>query len=180
MIYRVMWILGLLLMSGLATSAQEAETSTATPPVLEGTLWQLATYANADGEMVEAQAETTLELSNGEFGGNAGCNRYGGSYTLDGTTLELGNAVSTLMACADEAVMAQETAYLPALANVASYAIVDDQLQLLDADDNVLMTFSAGVAERRNGESREDTIARADAAMYQAKRAGKNRVLAAE
>jgi diguanylate cyclase len=50
----------------------------------------------------------------------------------------------------------------------------------LHDNQRLLMTFSAGVAERRNGESREDTIARADAAMYQAKRAGKNRVLAAE
>ena len=47
-------------------------------------------------------------------------------------------------------------------------------------DQRVLVTFSAGVAERRTGEEREAVIARADGAMYQAKRAGKNRVLPAE
>lgn len=46
----------------------------------------------------------------------------------------------------------------------------------LDKNEQVLITFSAGVAERVPGESQEALIARADAAMYEAKRAGKNRV----
>ena len=46
----------------------------------------------------------------------------------------------------------------------------------LDNNERVLITFSAGVAERTPGESQEASIARADAAMYQAKQSGKNRV----
>ena len=38
------------------------------------------------------------------------------------------------------------------------------------------ITFSAGVAQWRDAESLEDLVQRADGAMYQAKRAGKNRV----
>jgi heat shock protein HslJ len=110
---------------------------------LEGTLWQLETYPNADGEQVDTASDTTtLQLSGGEFGGNAGCNSYGGTYTFDGTALQLSDAISTLMACADEAVMTQESQFLMNLSNVASYAFVDDRMQLLDADGNVLMTFS--------------------------------------
>jgi len=45
--------------------------------------------------------------------------------------------------------------------------------------ERVLITFSAGVAERAFGESQEDLIARADKALYHAKDAGKNRVSAA-
>jgi len=41
------------------------------------------------------------------------------------------------------------------------------------------VTFSAGVAVRQLGEEREHLIRRADRAMYQAKRAGRDRVLAA-
>jgi len=43
----------------------------------------------------------------------------------------------------------------------------------------LLMTFSAGVALRAEGEDRTSLIKRADTALYQAKKAGKNRVAAA-
>ena len=50
----------------------------------------------------------------------------------------------------------------------------------LHDNQRLLITFSAGVAERRAGENRDETIGRADAAMYTAKRSGKNRVVVAD
>ncbi len=49
----------------------------------------------------------------------------------------------------------------------------------LSGKENVLITFSAGVAEIGKEETGIDAINRADQAMYLAKRAGKNRVLGA-
>ena len=49
----------------------------------------------------------------------------------------------------------------------------------LAGTDKILITFSAGVAQLTEGETGADAIKRADQAMYLAKRAGKNRVLAA-
>lgn len=46
--------------------------------------------------------------------------------------------------------------------------------------ERVLITFSAGVALRKDDESQADLFKRVDDALYQAKRAGKNRVVAAE
>jgi diguanylate cyclase len=46
-------------------------------------------------------------------------------------------------------------------------------------NQRILITFSAGVALHDGTETRDAVIARADAALYQAKRAGKNRVIAA-
>jgi len=43
-------------------------------------------------------------------------------------------------------------------------------------NDKVLITFSAGVAQREAGENEAALVARADAAMYRAKQAGRNRV----
>ena len=50
----------------------------------------------------------------------------------------------------------------------------------LHENDRILITFSAGVALCNPEESQQDVLGRADKAMYQAKKAGKNRVVAAE
>lgn len=49
----------------------------------------------------------------------------------------------------------------------------------LHNNERLLITFSAGVALREDGEDQEDLIGRADKAMYQAKKTGKNRVVIA-
>ena len=49
----------------------------------------------------------------------------------------------------------------------------------LHNNERVLITFSAGVALRRSGEPQPSAIDRADKALYEAKRSGKNRVCAA-
>ena len=50
----------------------------------------------------------------------------------------------------------------------------------LHNNERQLITFSAGVALHASGDDPESTIGRADGAMYKAKRAGKNRVFAAD
>ncbi|OGT02487.1 MAG: diguanylate cyclase [Gallionellales bacterium RBG_16_57_15] len=50
----------------------------------------------------------------------------------------------------------------------------------LHENERILITFSAGVALRTAEEAQEDVIGRTDKAMYQAKSAGKNRVIAAK
>jgi diguanylate cyclase len=46
-------------------------------------------------------------------------------------------------------------------------------------NERILITFSAGVAERHPLEQQDSLLKRADKAMYEAKNAGKNRVIAA-
>ena len=48
----------------------------------------------------------------------------------------------------------------------------------LNNNERVLITFSAGVAQRRINETQDDLLVRADRALYQAKHSGKNRVVA--
>jgi len=50
----------------------------------------------------------------------------------------------------------------------------------LHNNERVLITFSAGVAERLYGESVDSVLPRADAALYLAKQSGRNRVIGAD
>ncbi|WP_088177772.1 GGDEF domain-containing protein [Methylobacillus glycogenes] len=47
-------------------------------------------------------------------------------------------------------------------------------------NNRVLITFSAGVAERRSGEAADAVIGRTDRALYRAKNSGRNRVIGAD
>ncbi|MFZ1546320.1 MAG: diguanylate cyclase, partial [Candidatus Nitrotoga sp.] len=49
----------------------------------------------------------------------------------------------------------------------------------LNNNERVLITFSAGVAERFSDETVDEVLSRADVALYQAKQAGRNRVVGA-
>jgi diguanylate cyclase len=49
----------------------------------------------------------------------------------------------------------------------------------LHENEKMLITFSCGVALRQQNEDQTALMARADAAMYQAKQSGKNRVVIA-
>ena len=54
-----------------------------------------------------------------------------------------------------------------------------DRDALIYANSKLPITFSAGIAVHRTGETRDAVIAHADRALYQAKRAGKRRVVTA-
>lgn len=59
----------------------------------------------------------------------------------------------------------------------ARAAVADSPIVVGDA--KISVTVSVGVAEGRPAEARDDLLRRADAAMYEAKRAGRNRVVVA-
>lgn len=118
--------------------------SAATNPLV-GTAWQL--IATGEGDLdapVTASVPVTLEFdATGQVGGNAGCNTFGGSYTVDGETIELGEIFSTLMACAEMNVMELEQRYLDALNTANRFAIESDQLTIWYGDDDARLLFAS-------------------------------------
>lgn len=92
---------------------------------LSNTHWTLVSIS---GQPVHTGSSVTLLFgADGHVGGSAGCNTYGGEYTLTGSTLTVGELVSTLMAC-EESIMQQESAYLAALQSAVSVEQVNGQL----------------------------------------------------
>ncbi|MEA3335254.1 MAG: META domain-containing protein [Chloroflexota bacterium] len=110
----------------------------------EGTLWVLQSYANVDGETVSVLPNTrvTAEFLEGQVAGDTGCNRYFGTYVLDGSnlTVELGGV--TMRACPG-LIMTQEKDFLDALASSATYAVDGEQLEISNTDGDVVLTFAA-------------------------------------
>jgi heat shock protein HslJ len=115
-------------------------TTPAAPASLEGTSWVLQTLR---GQALVAGTTITLDFDSDEVGGTAGCNQYGGSYTVAGDQLTLGMLFMTEMYCMDpDGVMAQESDYLEALATVARYRMAGERLELLDSDGQVVLSFT--------------------------------------
>ena len=111
---------------------------------LEGTLWRLTQYLGPDGTAVSVpqavSASTTF--ADGVVSGNAGCNDYTGSYTVDGDKLTIGPLAVTRKACGP-AETAVETVFLTAMGRVTSYTVSGDSLELKTADAKVGLTFAA-------------------------------------
>ena len=109
---------------------------------LDGTSWILSEF---EGEAVPEEFEDiTLNFNDGEAGGTV-CNSYGGSYELGSdNSLSIFDLFQTEMYCTEpEGIMDFESEYVAALGDVAGYRIEGGRLTLLNANDDVLMTFTA-------------------------------------
>jgi len=112
------------------------------PPVvtLEETQWLLTTLTEGEAAVSLINGTTiTLQFSGDHVGGSAGCNSYGGPYSLEGDTLTLGLLVRTEMFCPGEGVMEQEDRYLDILNSVTHFELEADQLTLRTADGRELI-----------------------------------------
>lgn len=109
---------------------------------LEGTRWVLTRIGTEPVRLSTSQREAFLTFGKGSrVTGFGGCNRFTGSYVLDGSSkLKLGAIAATRMACGGRDF---ETPLFQALANVASQRITDAHLELLDAAGVVVARFEA-------------------------------------
>lgn len=92
-----------------------------------------------DGKPVGDGIQATIAFNEGGAFSGRLCNAYRGSYTLDGETISLGNAASTLMAC-PEPQATLEGALFAALPQAKSWRIGEDGvLIVLDGDGKTLL-----------------------------------------
>jgi heat shock protein HslJ len=86
----------------------------------------------------------SIQFTAGEkLGGSSGCNRYSGTYTVSGNTLQIASPLaSTLMACPQE-IMDQESEYLKILGEVKTYSVTGDQLTLFDTKEKSILVYNA-------------------------------------
>lgn len=116
------------------------------PTALEGTTWRALAYNNGKGALQSLAAGseiTALFAADGTLSGTASVNRYSTTYTASGEAMTIAENIVTSKMAGPERLMRQETAYLAALPQTATYSIEGDQLWLRDADGAALAHYVA-------------------------------------
>lgn len=109
---------------------------------LEGD-WLLT--SQSDGESMSAvPAGVTADatLKDGAMSGSTGCNRYAGTYTVDGNALKIDLGPMTLIGCQPPA-SEVETTYVANLGKVATYTATSDTLKMFDSGGAEILAFAA-------------------------------------
>jgi heat shock protein HslJ len=128
----ILMVVGLILAGCTTTKTQGVS--------LSGASWFLTSL---EAEPALPGALVTIEFSDGRINGSDGCNSYGGSLALKGGKISVGNdIISTMMACAPDAIMQQAAAFYDALKQAATYKADGQRLTLLDAGGKTLATFT--------------------------------------
>lgn len=142
----------LLLATTAACGNEEVESVDPSSPTLASRVvgtWTLESW-ESDGVRVTRPTEPTAVvnfLADGTLSGDTGCNRFGGSYSVDGDDLSVTTGPMTRRACADEVAATQEAALLAALPEVTSARLSESTLELLADSGTVLLTLAAGPSD---------------------------------
>lgn len=133
----------MLLISACAAQPTGTQSVNENPPDLENTNWQLVSFDTPDSETpVASGSQISLRYDeDGQAGGSAGCNSYGGAYAVDQGQLSFSEMISTLMACADSTVMEQEAEYLEALQSTGAFELTADRLLIHYEDGEKTLNF---------------------------------------
>ena len=99
---------------------------------LPGSAWEVTTYA---GQAPLADHPITFEFdTEGNIAGDASCNRFGGTCTIEGNTIKVGPLRSTRRACEPE-IMQQEHKFLALLGSVTTWQIDSDGVLVLIGEE---------------------------------------------
>ena len=108
---------------------------------LEGTQWVLEGWSASSQDPTEF--ETTADFADGNIGGRAAVNSYGGPYAEGaGGSFSTGEIAQTLMAGSEAAMRAEQT-YFELLSQARRYEVDGDTLTLFDEDGMELLIFGA-------------------------------------
>jgi heat shock protein HslJ len=107
---------------------------------LANTSWQLVSFD--DVTPVVAGSVVTITFGDDmRVSGSGGCNSYGGRYSINEGAIVFSEVISTLMACVDETIGAQEGSFFFGLEKATTYEISADEL-VIYYGDGAKMTFT--------------------------------------
>jgi heat shock protein HslJ len=117
----------------------------ATSSTLEANGWTLESYVDSTSGNLTGASSTkpaTAKFDGSTMSGTNGCNSYSAPYTLgSGGSISIKPAASTMMACSDASITAQEQGFNAALQKATKAVIADGKLQMLGASGDTLLIF---------------------------------------
>ena len=113
---------------------------------LEDTEWKLLQVVGETvlGDAPQGAPTLMLDSENMRAAGTGSCNRYTGSYTLDGEQIRFAEIAATQMMCPEG--MDIEDAFFYTLEEARTYVVIESHLELYDGDGGLLGRFEAGAA----------------------------------
>ena len=117
---------------------------------LFGRTWTLSEmegrHFSADKPSIEFNRDTK------RVSGSGGCNRFGGTFEIDGSMIKFSRIFSTKMACLDAEVQRTETSFLQLLETTTRFEVEGNKLRLY-AGDAAVLVFVDRAANPQTGPS---------------------------
>ncbi|MDR0367975.1 MAG: META domain-containing protein [Bacteroidales bacterium] len=132
--HAVILLFALLCFSACKTKQKPAHSSV----VIDEKEW-VAIQLGENAIALNSQQLPTLKLSQGKASGFASCNRFHGTYTLEGNTLSFGQLVQTKMFCQETNTV--ETDFLNALSQTKRWEYKNGKLYFLGENNKTLTVF---------------------------------------
>jgi heat shock protein HslJ len=142
---RTLILLSLIGVASPGFAADPVPAASESVPVITLTPWRLLAYRVEDAlkPMEPSEAPPQIVFTDGQISGRVGCNQFSGAYSLDGDRLKIDPRMAmTMMAC-EEPLMAIDEAVTAHLAATTRYRISGLRLELVDAEDQVLLLLEA-------------------------------------
>lgn len=108
--------------------------------------WVLTSFGRASADRPAAARPAVMTLAaDGRVSGDTGCNSFGGTWSITGDTLRLGQVAMTARACVDDdAATAQEDAIARALSATKTATVDGDRLTIRATDGSATLVFVRG------------------------------------
>jgi len=140
-----------LAIAAISFAAVACSTSGGSGGTIDGTSWKLTSYS-VSGTSTNVPAGVTVDahFAGDRVSGFGGCNAYGGTATISGSTIKISDVFSTQMACEGDG-STVETAYLANLANAATFTATADALTVFDSSGKSILVYAAGATNPLEG-----------------------------
>lgn len=110
---------------------------------IESRAWRLTSVGLRPIPATAQGGDPQVQFEGSRVTGSGGCNRFTGTYQRTGHDLKIGPLAATRMACTDPERGAVETGFVGALQATTGYALVGNQLTLLDAGGRTLAVLES-------------------------------------